>query len=61
VWRGGYIYMIHASICRTGTAAVQAEDVAYVLGSLQSRIDDPVGNLRKAEDQTTYGPAANSR
>jgi DNA-binding winged helix-turn-helix (wHTH) protein/TolB-like protein len=58
VWRGGYIYVMHASICRTDTAAVQAEDIAYVLGSLQTRIYDPVGNLRKADDRTTYGPAA---
>jgi hypothetical protein len=53
--------MMHASICRTDTAAVQAQDVAYVLGSLQTRIHEPVGNLRKADDQTTYGPAANPR
>jgi hypothetical protein len=59
-WRGGFIYMMHATICRTDTAAVQAEDVAYVLGSLQTRIYDPVDNLRKADDKT-YGPAANSR
>jgi hypothetical protein len=49
-WRGGYVYMMHASICRTDTAAVQAQDTAYVLGSLQTRIYDPVGNLRKADD-----------
>jgi hypothetical protein len=61
VWRGGYIWMVHASICRADTAAVQPEDLAYVLGSLQTRIYDPVGNLRKADDQTTYGPATNSR
>ena len=65
VWRGGYVYMMHASICRTDTAAVGAQDVAYVLGSLQLRIYDPVGNLRKADDQTTYrgafAPPANSR
>ena len=60
-WRGGYVYMMHASICRTDTAAVQAQDVAYVLGSLQTRVYDPVGNLRKADDQTTFGPATNSR
>ena len=46
-WRGGYVYMLHASICRTDTAAVRPEDVAYVLGSLQVRQYDPVGNLRK--------------
>jgi hypothetical protein len=45
-WGGGYIYMLHASICRTDTAAMQAEDVAYVLGSLQIRQYDPQGNLR---------------
>ena len=47
-WRGGYVYMLHASICRDDTAAVRAEDVAYALGSLQIRQYDPVGNLRKA-------------
>jgi hypothetical protein len=47
-WRGGYVYMLHASVCRTDTAAVRAEDVAYTLGSLQIRQYDPKGNLRKA-------------
>ena len=45
-WGGGYIYMLHASICRADTAAMRAEDVAYVLGSLQIRQYDPQGNLR---------------
>ena len=48
--------MMHASICRMDTAAVQAEDIAYVLASLQTRTYDPVGNLRKADDPV-YGPA----
>jgi hypothetical protein len=61
VWRGGYIWMIHVSVCRTDRASVQAQDVAYVLGSLQTRIYDPGDNLRKVDDQTTYGPASNSR
>jgi hypothetical protein len=39
---------------------VQAQDIAYVLGSLQTRIYDPAGNVRKADDQTTYGPATSS-
>ena len=60
VWRGGYIWMIHVSICRTDTATVGTEDIAYVLGSLQARIYDPAGNLRKAGDPT-YGPAGSSR
>ena len=58
-WRGGYIWMMHASICRTDAATVQAQDIAYVLGSLQTRVQDPVGNLRNANDQTTYRPAGN--
>jgi hypothetical protein len=47
-WRGGYVYMMHASICRTDTGAVRAEDISYALGLLQIRQYDPVGNLRKA-------------
>jgi hypothetical protein len=46
-WRGGYVYMMHASICRTGTGAVRAEDISYALGLLQIRQYDPVANLRK--------------
>jgi hypothetical protein len=57
VWRGGYIFMVHASICRTDAGTVRAEDVASVFGSLQARVHEPVGNLRKADDATTYGPA----
>jgi hypothetical protein len=45
-WGGGYIYMLHASICRTDTAAIRAEDVVFALGSLQVRQYDPQGNLR---------------
>jgi hypothetical protein len=52
---------MHASICRTDTATIQAEDIAYVLGSLQTRIYDPAGNLRQANDPTTYGPAGNQQ
>lgn len=48
-WQGGYVYMLHASICRTDAAAVRAEDISYALGSLQLRQYDPVGNLRKPE------------
>jgi hypothetical protein len=50
--------MLHARICRTDAAPVQAQDVAYVLGSLQARIYDPVGNLRSPIDWTTYDPPA---
>jgi len=56
VWRGGYIYVVHASICHTDAAGVQAGDIAYVVGSLQARIYDPAGNLRQANDPTNYHP-----
>src|ERR1700720_180571 len=56
VWLGGYTYMMHASICRMDNASVQAGDIAHVLGSLQTRTYDPVGNLRKPDDPV-YGPA----
>jgi hypothetical protein len=46
-WQGGYIYMMHASICRTDAAGVQPADVAYALGLLQIRQYDPTGNLRR--------------
>jgi hypothetical protein len=36
-WRGGYVYMLHASICRTDTTTVRPEDVADALGALQIR------------------------
>jgi hypothetical protein len=61
VWHGGLIWITHTSICRTDTATVEAQDIAYVLGSLQTRIYDPAGNLRQATDPTTYGPAANQQ
>jgi hypothetical protein len=60
VWLGGYTYMMHVSICHTDTASVQAQDVAYVLGALQTRTYDPVGNLRRADDPI-YGPASRPR
>jgi hypothetical protein len=46
-WGGGYIYIMHASICRTDAAPMRAEDIAWALGALQIRQYDPVGNLRK--------------
>lgn len=47
-WRGGYVYMLHASICRIDTAAVRAKDVSYALGLLRIRQYDLQGNLRRA-------------
>jgi lipopolysaccharide export system protein LptC len=60
VWLGGYTYMMHFSVCRTDTASVQPNDIAYVLASLQTRTYDPVGNLRQPNDPV-YGPAGTSR
>jgi hypothetical protein len=54
-----YIYATHASICRMDTATIRTGDIADVLGSLQARIQDPAGNLRKDGDPA-YGPAGNS-
>ncbi|HVH81456.1 MAG TPA: hypothetical protein VM782_18795, partial [Stellaceae bacterium] len=45
-WQGGYVYIGHVSICRTDTAQVQAEDIAYVFNTLRIRTYDPEGNLR---------------
>jgi hypothetical protein len=47
-WAGGYVYLIHASVCRKDRRAVEAKDVNSVLGSLQVRPHDPAGNLRSA-------------
>jgi hypothetical protein len=45
-WNGGYVYMMHASICRTDTEILRPEDISYALNSLQFRQYDPIGNLR---------------
>ena len=45
-WGGGYIYIMHASICRTDAGALRPEDIAWALGSLQIRQYDPQGNIR---------------
>jgi hypothetical protein len=36
-WQRGYVYIVQASICRTDTSAVRAEDVAYALNLLHVR------------------------
>lgn len=45
-WNGGYVYMMHASICRTDAEVLRPEDISYALASLQFRQYDPIGNLR---------------
>lgn len=48
-WAGGYLYVVHASICRTDTAGLQPGDVGYALQYLQIRQRDPTGNLRSGQ------------
>jgi hypothetical protein len=45
-WRGGHIYVIHASMCRKDGRVVDTADVDLVLGSLRVRQYEPRGNLR---------------
>jgi hypothetical protein len=45
-WRGGHVFVIHASICRTDRHPVDAANVEFALGSLQVRLYEPRGNLR---------------
>ena len=47
-WRGGHMYVIHASVCRKDGRIVDAADIDFVLGSLQVRQYEPRGNLRPA-------------
>jgi hypothetical protein len=44
-WGGGYVYMIHASICRKDRRAVDTTDVNAVVAALQVQKRDPTGNL----------------
>jgi hypothetical protein len=57
-WQGGYVYMMHASICRADAANVQPQDVAYVIGSLRVQEYDPVGNIRPPPRPAATTPAA---
>jgi hypothetical protein len=45
-WRGGHVYVIHASLCRKDGRVVEAADIDLVLGSVQVRQYEPRGNLR---------------
>jgi hypothetical protein len=45
-FQGGYIYMMHASICRTDMVPMQPADITFALQYLQIRQYDPTGNLR---------------
>jgi hypothetical protein len=44
-WRGGFVYMLTASICHTDEAELRPDDIVRGLGPLQIRQYDPEGNL----------------
>ena len=44
-WGGGYLYLIHASICRKDRRVVDAADIDVVVGALRVERRDPTGNL----------------
>jgi hypothetical protein len=45
-WRGGYVWVIHATICGAGAPPIAQGDIDSVFGALQIRVYDPSGNLR---------------
>jgi hypothetical protein len=45
-WRGGYVWVIHATICGAGAQPIGQADIDSVFGALQIRTYDPSGNLR---------------
>jgi hypothetical protein len=52
-WHGGYVWVVHATICRPTAAALTAADIDAVFGMMKLQVYDPVGNLA--------GPPANLR
>ena len=53
-WHGGYIWVVHASVCEPDTRPVQAADIATVLAALRLDRYDPLGNLRAPSSDTLY-------
>lgn len=53
-WRGGYIWVVHASICQPDARPVQPSDIAAVLGGLRLDRYDPLGNLQAPSGDTIY-------
>lgn len=50
-WHGGYVWVVHASICPAAAAAVQLADIDAVFATLQLRTYDAQGNLRAPPTQ----------
>jgi hypothetical protein len=45
-WHGGYVWVVHASICPATPAPLQHADIDAVFAMLQLRQYDAQGNLR---------------
>jgi len=45
-WHGGYVWVVHFSICPVAAAPLQLADVDSVFGMLKITVFDPKGNLR---------------
>jgi hypothetical protein len=50
-WREGYVYVIHASVCRNDGRPIEAAELSQILDALQVRQYEPRGNLRPASPQ----------
>jgi hypothetical protein len=50
-WHGGYVWVVHASICPAAAGSVQNADIDAVFATLQLRQYDPEGNLRAGPSQ----------
>jgi hypothetical protein len=53
-WHGGYIWVVHASICEPDARPVQAADVTVALTALRLDRYDPLGNLQGPSGDTVY-------
>ena len=47
-WRGGYVWVVHATICQAGALPIERADIDAVFNALQMRVYDPTGNLRSS-------------
>jgi len=53
-WHGGYIWVVHASICQPAARPVQPSDITAVLAGLRLDRYDPLGNLKAPSNDTVY-------
>jgi hypothetical protein len=44
-WQAGVVWVMHATLCQTGTMPISQVDIDGVVGALQIHTYDPVGNL----------------